>query len=583
MTKVPTATALWPSQRKRPSPPDTVKPTAPGCQAAIVVGVPGSALTSHRDHQVRVQFPWQRGAAPLPGGLTDTASAGNPQGHAPGNDQSGTWVRVTETSAGANHGHSFLPRVGNEVLIEYDHGDIDQPVIVGQLYNGQNTPPFAAGENSTANHPGTLSGMQTQTLDGQPSNQWVLDDASGQLRHAVSSSVANSALNLGYLIDQQGHVRGAYRGEGFELITGGWAVVRGGEGLLLSSTQKAQGASTQMDAAGAVSQLNAAAQTAQHLDSAATQAKAGGLGANPAQTALQQAIDPSKEGHYSGDVNGQASTKPGGDQRSGGDPVERFAQPVIVMEAPQSIALTSSQSATAFAGQHLHATSQRDMHLAAGATVAAAAGDAVSLYTADGGMNVIANHGPVSLEAHTDAMQILADKTVTITSTADRIDILAKDKIVLQAGQSSVTLEGENITFACPGNFTVKSGTHQWVEPLSAPPQLPPLPDGKLATDTLYLDHRYHDDEGLAGAQYFATFLDGSKKQGMLDGQGRATIPGVPAGGAQVSFSPMAKAFARKDQTPTPGYDPNPSDSKLGSLVDKYYQAPASNDDSTTA
>ncbi|MBE1160307.1 type VI secretion system Vgr family protein [Dyella acidiphila] len=461
------------------APPYRDKPIAPGCQSAIVVGVPGNALSGSRDHQVRVQFYWQRGSAPLPGGLTDTASTGNPQGHAPGTDQSGTWVRVTEVSAGANHGHSMAPRIGNEVLIEYAHGDIDQPIVVGQLYNGQAAPPFSAGENSSANHPGTLSGMQTQTLDGAAGSQWVLDDAGGQMRHSLSNSTANSQLNLGYLIEQQGNTRGNYRGEGFELLTEGWAVVRAGEGLLLSGTQQAQGASTQMDAAGAVSQLNAAAATAQRLDSAATQAKANGLAANPAQTALQQAIDPGKNGKYSGDVNGLAATKPTDNQRSGGDPVERFAQPVILVEAPQSMVLASSQSAAAFAGNHLHATSQRDMHLAAGATIGAATGDAVSLYTADGGMNVIANHGPVSIEAHTDAMQILADQSVTVTSTTDTIEVLAKDKIVLQAGQSTVTLEGGNITFACPGNFTVKSGTHQWVGPQNESPALPPLPNDK--------------------------------------------------------------------------------------------------------
>ncbi|MBE1161896.1 type VI secretion system Vgr family protein [Dyella acidiphila] len=466
---IPAHTAVAPAYRD--------KPTAPGCSVAVVVGMPETTLTGHREHQVRVQFHWQRGEAPLPGGLTDTASAGHPQGHAPGDHRSGTWVRVAEATAGAAHGHSFLPRIGTEVLIEFDHGDIDQPVIVGQLYNGQNLPPFSAGENSTANHPGTLSGVQTQTLDGRPGNQWVLDDASGQLRHALSSSVADSSLNLGYLIDQHGNRRGAYRGEGFELITRGWAIVRAGEGLLLSGAQQAQGASTQMDAAGAVSQLNAAAATAQRLDSAATQAKANGLAANPAQTALQQAIDPGKNGKYSGDVNGLAATKPTDNQRSGGDPVERFAQPVILVEAPQSMVLASSQSAAAFAGNHLHTTSQRDMHLAAGATIGAATGDAVSLYTADGGMNVIANHGPVSIEAHTDAMQILADQSVTVTSTTDRIEVLAKDKIVLQAGQSTVTLEGPNIIFACPGNFTVKSGMPQWQERRSEPSQLLALPD----------------------------------------------------------------------------------------------------------
>jgi type VI secretion system VgrG family protein len=439
------------------------RPLAPGVQTAIVTGVPGDTLTGTRDHQVRVQFPWQRGTAPLPGGLTDTASKHLPQGHAPGDHQAGTWVRVAEAHAGAHHGHSFVPRIGSEVLVEYAHGDIDHPVVVGQLYNGPATPPFAAGENSGANHPGTLSGVQTQTLDGQNGSRWVLDDASGQLRHSLNHSVADSQLNLGYLIDQQGNQRSGYRGEGFELMTAGWAVVRAGEGLLLSGTARTQGQSTQMDAAEAVGQLKAANATAKRLDSAATQAKATPLAANSAQVELQQAIDPQQDGKYTGNVNGQASTKPSGSQRNGGDPVERFAQPAMLLESPESLALTTPKSAASFAGEHQHFTSQRDTHLAAGATLAAVSGDSASLYTADGGMKLIANHGPVSIEAHTDQMQILADQSVTVTSTTDRIDVLAKDTIVLQSGLSTITLEGQNITIACPGNFTVKSGTHDWL------------------------------------------------------------------------------------------------------------------------
>src|SRR5699024_11080653 len=94
--------ALPAGTRIAPAHPD--KPLAPGCSQAIVVGVPGEALTGTRDHQVRIQFYWQRGSAPLPGGLTETASPSHPEGHAPGDDHSGTWVRVAEAAAGAHHG-----------------------------------------------------------------------------------------------------------------------------------------------------------------------------------------------------------------------------------------------------------------------------------------------------------------------------------------------------------------------------------------------------------------------------------------------------------------------------------------------
>ncbi|MUG03733.1 type VI secretion system tip protein VgrG, partial [Bacillus tequilensis] len=117
-----------------PTPAD--KPTAPGLQTARVVGLPDAAVSATRDHQVRIQFPWQRGRHPNPGGLVDTGSETSPDGHAPGDHTSGTWVRVAEWVAGPHWGSHALPRIGSEVLVEFLHGDIDQPVITGQLYNG---------------------------------------------------------------------------------------------------------------------------------------------------------------------------------------------------------------------------------------------------------------------------------------------------------------------------------------------------------------------------------------------------------------------------------------------------------------
>jgi type VI secretion system secreted protein VgrG len=92
---VPAAAALVPAFIR--------KPTAPGLQTALVVGVPGEALTTDRDLRVRIQFPWQRGVAPLAGGLAHE-SVGDTQGNAPGDDKSLTWVRIALPSAGANWG-----------------------------------------------------------------------------------------------------------------------------------------------------------------------------------------------------------------------------------------------------------------------------------------------------------------------------------------------------------------------------------------------------------------------------------------------------------------------------------------------
>jgi type VI secretion system secreted protein VgrG len=108
--------------------------------------------------------------------------------------------------------------------------------------------------------------------------------------------------------------------------------------------------------------------------------------------------------------------------------------------------------------------------------VASVSANATGLFTHAGGIQAIAANGPVSLQAHTDQLEILADKAITVVSVNDVIEIKANQKIVLQAGQSSVTLEGGNITFACPGNFTVKGGQHVFEAGSSQAISLPALP-----------------------------------------------------------------------------------------------------------
>jgi type VI secretion system secreted protein VgrG len=107
---------------------------ASGPQTAHVVGLPGEQLTTERNHAVKVQFAWKRGAKPNAGGLTETGSSNssaNTQadpadlGNAPGNASSGTWLRVAEALAGPDWDTQFTPRLGTEVLVDFIVGDLD--------------------------------------------------------------------------------------------------------------------------------------------------------------------------------------------------------------------------------------------------------------------------------------------------------------------------------------------------------------------------------------------------------------------------------------------------------------------------
>lgn len=454
--------------------------TAPGSQTALVVGLPGAVATTTRDHQVKVQFAWQRGAAPNPGGLAHDT---DPRGNAPGNDTSGAWVRVAEALAGANWGTVFTPRIGTEVLVEFIDGDIDRPIVVAQLHNGADEPPYSAGVDSGANHAGALSGIHSTNFDGGGYNQWQVDDSASQLRMRLASSTAATQLNLGYLIEQQpwSAQRGKYRGNGFELRTDAWGVVRGGDGVLIStSARTAQGAgiaSTQMDAAEALSQLKGAKELGKVLtDAARQQGASASKDAQAAQEKFIKLIDPKAQGK----VAGAFKAKDGSRDPDSDKPVEKFGAPIVLMDAPSTINWATPASTVMYAGRQIHWTAQSDLHFSAAHTVASVAGGAASFFTHAGGIQATAGNGPLSLQAHTDALEILADKAITVVSVNDCIEIKAKEKIVIQAGQSAVTLQGGDITFACPGNFTVKGGKHNFDNAGKNAAELSRLPETRV-------------------------------------------------------------------------------------------------------
>jgi type VI secretion system secreted protein VgrG len=479
-------------------------PTAPGSQIALVVGMEGAPLTTERDHRIKLQFPWQRGSVPQAGGLNHTDTSVDTDGNAPGNETSGTWVRLAESLSGPNWGTHFTPRIGTEVLVNFIEGDMDRPLVVASLYNEADAPPFPAGVDSGVNHAGMISGIHSHNLQDGGYNQWVVDDSPSQLRMRLASSSAATQLNLGYLITQvpTSAQRGAYRGQGFELRSDGWGVVRGAEGVLLSTTARnRQGSSvtsTQMDGAECVAQLKGA----QSLSAALTQAAGHqtaltSLPANQAQLDLIKAIDPKQQGKYTAAVHGQAISKAGAGSRmlDTAQPVEKFATPFILLDSTSTLNLASPASTTVFAGQQLHWTTQADTHWAVAYTLAAVSGNATTLFTHAGGIQVIAANAPLSLQAHTDSLEILADQAITVMSVRDHIVLKAKRKITLQAGQSSIVLEGINITYTCPGEFTVRGARRTFERAGRLGAELVKLPDDHLSptpeTPVTLLKNRY--------------------------------------------------------------------------------------------
>ncbi len=121
------------------------EPRIYGLQTAIVVGPPGEEIHCDEHGRVRVQFHWDR-----EGGYDDRSSA---------------WVRVASSFAGSGFGFMAVPRIGQEVLVQFLDGNPDRPLITGRVYNQQNMPPWELPANKTQT--GLLS---RSTKGGSPAN-----------------------------------------------------------------------------------------------------------------------------------------------------------------------------------------------------------------------------------------------------------------------------------------------------------------------------------------------------------------------------------------------------------------------------
>jgi type VI secretion system secreted protein VgrG len=127
------------------TPATTTKPVVLGPQTAIVVGKAGEEIWTDEYGRVMVQFQWDRE------GKKD--------------EKSSCWVRVAQAWAGPKWGAIHIPRIGQEVIVDFLEGDPDRPIITGRVYNGDNMPPYDLPENKTQ------SGIKSRsTKGGSPNN-----------------------------------------------------------------------------------------------------------------------------------------------------------------------------------------------------------------------------------------------------------------------------------------------------------------------------------------------------------------------------------------------------------------------------
>ena len=145
--------ALSSSQAFRP-PRQTRRPSMQGPQTAMVVGPPGEEIFTDKYGRVKVQFHWDR--------------------YGKKNEMSSCWMRVSQPWAGKGWGGVSIPRIGQEVVVDFLEGDPDQPIVTGRVYNAESMQPYTLPEGAV------VSGIKSQTHKGKGYNELAMDDTAGK-------------------------------------------------------------------------------------------------------------------------------------------------------------------------------------------------------------------------------------------------------------------------------------------------------------------------------------------------------------------------------------------------------------------
>ncbi len=472
------------------------KPTASGAQSAIVVGAGGSDQANGADElycdrlgRIRIRFHWQ-----------DSGDATY-------------WVRVAQRSAGGGMGHHFLPRIGQEVLVQFLEGDIDRPLVVGALYNGQGeggvlpTPGgrrdseadlscFETAHDHATSGQGNLAGGNSPVWHGASADstghrnaaahwgirskefggrygysQLLFDDTDGQGRVQLRSTHAGSELNLGHLIHAADNYRGSVRGLGVELRTDAYGSARAGAGLLVSSYRINHSSAARDpvgDNAAGVALVKQAVALADAFSSAAKTHQTVGLAAHLGAAKADECVLDAKAAPLkamSTGLSGMTGTKDldaaladasAKNTQAGDDKVPGSTDPVIAVSGIEGFAANAGQSVQVANGDATVLISGEDTQLVTGEQMRLQSkqaigilGGAVKPGGAGLGLQLITAKDAVDVQSQADELKVNAKNELSVVSVSAHVDFAAVTRISL------ATSGGASITIDA-GNIMVQ-------------------------------------------------------------------------------------------------------------------------------
>jgi len=329
-------------------------------------------------------------------------------------------VRLAKPYGGDVYGFHFPLIQGTEVAIAFHEGDPDRPYIAHALHDSRHVD-HVTEKNSTRNV------IRTPT-----NNKLRMEDKRGEEHIKLSTEYGGKTqLNLGHNVDAGQKLRG----EGFELRTDSWGVIRGGKGVFISGDVQPNAQGETLDMAAAVAQLQSALELV---------------------TALAQSVA------VSGALNADRSS-----QHQLNQALNQLKEAGILASAPAGIALTTPKNIQLSSGHTLMATAGENIDMSIFKRLTVAAGEAISLFAQKMGVKLFAARGIVDIQAQTDAIRIQSDKSMNLNSINDEIVLNAAQGITLTStGGAYIKIKNGSVEIGAPGKIDLKSASILWGEHL---------------------------------------------------------------------------------------------------------------------
>jgi type VI secretion system secreted protein VgrG len=461
----------------------------PQLQSAIVVGPAGEEVHCDEHGRVKVRFPGTRAEDHIhaqDAGASDT-------------DRDSAWIRVASSWASNRWGTITLPRVGDEVIVDFLGGDPDKPIIVAQVFGGTAPAP-------TFSHTGTLpgnkylAGIKSKEVQGARYNQLRFDDTPGQINAQLSSQHGHSELNLGWLTHPRSNGKGEARGEGAELRSDHAVAVRGAQGVLISAAASQEANGKLLDRAELIGLVAALQGVQQQLSELSLTHHAD----DTDDKELNQLLGYLKQWE-AGSNTENGSTGAGG-------------QPVVALSAPAGVAMTSQDNIAIGAQTHVDMVSVGNTQLSVGKKLLARVSDSISLFAHRLGIKLIAASGKLEMQTHGDDIEATSAKRIVLTA-ADEI-VLQAPKVRFVAQGAQVDVGGGTITQQSSGAHTIKSSQFAHIKPGGGSPPGVTLPTSGPAHDQQTVLRWVGTDEPMKNQRYRITTEDGRTFEGRTDATG---------------------------------------------------------------